>query len=242
MAADTWCGIIYPPDKTSVDLATITVFGMMCDPEEVPRIILNRQGVIPQMFPTGTFRQSMVLNRGLNMLKVERGRYFISFDPPGEAPAKGYVRRVIHEPVQEDCTHCHDFSVPGKVQWVAPVPELCLNCHDDPAKGLSHSHGALEEGCTVCHDPHVWEEGRTYKKDIPDLCYGCHDHVAKGRHVHEPAAEGDCLACHGAHGSNSEALLVVAGDALCLLCHDDPSAYMKTVHPAMEEGCLTCHE
>ena len=39
--------IIYPPNKTSVDLATISIIGIVPETGHLPRITLNRGGIIP---------------------------------------------------------------------------------------------------------------------------------------------------------------------------------------------------
>lgn len=239
--ADGNSRIIYPPNKTSVDLATITIFGVVPDADHLPRITLNRGGIIPRMNENGTFSQSLLLRRGINVIKIDRGRYYVSFVRPGQKPPKGYVPRTLHPPVEDDCTNCHDFPADSPDGLLSDGNELCLECHDDPASGVKFSHGALEEGCTACHDPHVWERGLVTRKALPVLCYECHDRES-GKHVHDPVQGGECDSCHDPHGADNRALLNLGGDALCLECHDDPIEGRGNVHPALEEGCSACHD
>jgi hypothetical protein len=89
------CDVIFPLNKTSVELGTTTVFGLSCESGYMPRMTLNRGGIIPQMFPNGTFRQSMVLKRGVNILKIDRQRIFIAFDPPGKKTTRGRYSTIF---------------------------------------------------------------------------------------------------------------------------------------------------
>lgn len=241
-AADGVSHVIYPPNKTSVDLATITIFGVVPDKKHIPRITLNRGGIIASIESNGVFVQSLLLKRGVNVLKVDGARYFISYDALGKKPREGYVRRSLHPPAQESCANCHDFTIEGGSSLLADGNELCLECHNDPSSKMKFPHKALEKGCISCHDPHLWEEGRPNKVAVPGLCYDCHDKKTGGKYAHKPFENNECGACHGVHGGNSPGLMISGRDEVCFTCHDDPTQSMKTVHPALEKGCAFCHD
>ena len=61
--------------------------------------------------------------------------------------------KLVHSPVDEDCTTCHIKKGDHKFAF-ENKEKLCLECHDDKMEGKV-VHEAMSSGeCTDCHDPH----------------------------------------------------------------------------------------
>ncbi|MCK5878796.1 MAG: cytochrome C [Holophagae bacterium] len=154
--------------------------------------------------------------------------------------------RVLHAPVEDDCTSCHEET--GKHKFAKPegsVKDACYACHDDKEAG-KHLHAALEmKDCLFCHNPHGGNSRaliRTGRMDT--LCYECHEKADKtGKYIHGPNVSGNCAICHEAHSSNTASLLVEPAEELCINCHTDKTFTEKGMHrhTPLEEGCTGCH-
>ena len=161
--------------------------------------------------------------------------------------------RYVHEPVEDDCSSCHDGDVeqhpeaPGKEFTLAdPLPDLCFGCHDEN-NTETFVHSPVKKGeCLSCHDPH----GSANKfflayNRIDSLCYQCHDRdMTSGSFLHKPVRQGKCTDCHNPHQSEAEALLQKPLPQLCFRCHSRVEKQFQAAirHQPFEEDCLNCHE
>lgn len=140
------------------------------------------------------------------------------------------MRRVVHRPVADNCTHCHNpHNSPYRLLLHAPPSELCTHCHVG-IKALVESatveHDAVIKGnsCINCHSVHVSPFEHLLADRQADVCLSCHgadslkDHDGKAltnldrlltdnAHKHEPVEKKDCSVCHNAHGSSYYRLL-----------------------------------
>jgi predicted CXXCH cytochrome family protein len=136
---------------------------------------------------------------------------------------------VIHKPMEEGCTQCHDpHSSAYRHVLKAPIEELCFSCHHDiegTVAAASTPHGALLTGerCGNCHDPHAAGGKFLLLDDLQKLCLNCHDKpqqaydgrvipdmrpvLTNRKFLHGPVKNGQCNACHKVHGSSIAKLL-----------------------------------
>ncbi|MEE8575612.1 MAG: cytochrome c3 family protein [candidate division Zixibacteria bacterium] len=148
-------------------------------------------------------------------------------------------RQHIHDPVEENCTNCHNPHADKSVyQLSAAVPELCFECHPDIlqySKG-THKHDPVDKGqCLKCHNVHASDNPRMFESPLMQLCFSCHEEkknlYENKEFLHGPFREGDCNACHNPHGSNSWRIL-----------HKD---FPQQFYAAYEEDtyaiCFQCH-
>ncbi len=247
--------LLYPKDGTAVSQATVTLLGAVDASGETPQIMLNGAPVTLAVKPGGIFSQAVRLQTGLNLFAVEGRTVRVDFLGTGQPLPIGFVERVLHAPVLEDCGNCHGLARPGDFSVQEKVQSLCLGCHDDPTLGKDGKrkavvHSPIADGgdCLSCHDPHVGDTKAMNIRPQPDLCYECHDKVTGKSHDHAPAAAGDCTSCHDPHAAPFAKLVRDKGRGLCLACHKDPTAdprqadrNMPFIHDALDEGCLSCH-
>ena len=163
--------------------------------------------------------------------------------------------KVIHPPVEDDCTSCHDVSVTKEgttVELSAPEPDLCIMCHDGmeaaAAGDLEAPHAPVADSCLNCHQPHAGDRDALLTLPKTELCAQCHDigDLAEA-HGGQITATVDCTSCHSAHGSANEKLLVASiqhapfADGMCEVCHRAPFAGRIRLRARGEKVCTACH-
>ena len=130
-------------------------------------------------------------------------------------------RKIIHDPVAEDCNNCHDpHSSETRFQLHKPVDKLCESCHREVSPDVYeaidtavYKHEPVAKGeCTKCHLPHGSEVSSLLKGKGIKLCGTCHeelaDEIAESKNLHGPVKTGACTECHNVHGSEFSRLLV----------------------------------
>ncbi len=140
------------------------------------------------------------------------------------------TRKLIHKPVTEDCSSCHNpHNSNFRLLLYKPPKTLCASCHLEVAKRLKDStfkHAPAVKGntCRNCHSPHASNVQHLLKGLPFDMCINCHGKDglkdSEGRELpnlasmlkenkqhHAPIAKKDCSACHSAHGDKYFRLL-----------------------------------
>ncbi|MBU0484584.1 MAG: hypothetical protein KKB30_08740 [Proteobacteria bacterium] len=175
-----------------------------------------------------------------------------------QAKKEEFNQEVIHAPVEEGCTDCHDphqsnmrFQLKAEGEAISA---LCFNCHEDGIFTKKHQHGPVGSGmCIACHQPHSSANASLLIAPTKDgqLCFECHeDRKAEFtmENIHAPVQE-DCNKCHDPHSSDAPYQLHEEGGKLCASCHEEatPEIYTaintaKVKHPPVDEGkCVACH-
>lgn len=163
--------------------------------------------------------------------------------------------KVIHAPVEDDCTSCHDVSVTKEgttVEFSAPEPDLCILCHDDmeaaAAGDLGGTHAPVVDSCLTCHNSHAGEQENLLRAPKTELCAECHDTTdLEEAHDGQFTKTVDCTSCHSAHGSANKKLLVASSqhapfaDGSCEACHRAPFAGRIRLRSRGEKVCVACH-
>lgn len=175
-----------------------------------------------------------------------------------QAKQKEFSQKVVHAPVEEGCTDCHDpHQSPMRFQLRAKgdtVSALCFKCHEKAIFTKSVQHGPVMEGdCIACHSPHASENAALLIAPAADgeVCFTCHEDRKEDftmKHIHAPAEE-DCNQCHDPHSSEAEFQLHEPAGKLCASCHEDmhPGVYEAKntathKHPPVDQGrCTDCH-
>jgi predicted CXXCH cytochrome family protein len=158
--------------------------------------------------------------------------------------------KVIHDPVVEDCSTCHqqfkkEHPKEGSKEFklVSNVPELCESCHDLAVNEGGIIHAPVKSGdCLGCHNPHGSKTAKLLKNDR--LCDSCHDLELSGKKIHGPVAGYMCSACHAPHQSKNKYLLIRDGLDLCVFCHTAKMDRegVQSVHEPFEKDCYQCHQ
>jgi predicted CXXCH cytochrome family protein len=181
------------------------------------------------------------------------------------ADKKADPGQLLHPPVGQDCSICHDpHSSPNKDHLRKSLSggktdNLCLKCHN---YGLNVSangsrHAALDMGCGACHVIHKkgaigTPEANLHLTASPRaLCVNCHnvkDESLVKAHQGQMFDTADCLSCHSIHQSDGPKLVQKFAhrpyaDKACDKCHQAPKdgkvVLTKTDSKAL---CLQCHE
>lgn len=157
---------------------------------------------------------------------------------------------VIHDPVSDDCTSCHESLTnkhpnPQKNDFRLSdsVPDLCYGCHD-ANNTASHIHAPVADGdCLSCHNVHSSNNDFLLAEEGGLVCAECHDLNQPGHKMHGPVAAAMCTACHSPHQSELASLLLRNDIDLCLFCHTNKKDVQDSpsVHEPFTEGCLDCH-
>ena len=153
--------------------------------------------------------------------------------------------KVLHGPVQDDCTTCHIKTGDHKFNF-AEDDMGCLQCHENQKDGRN-VHDTVENGeCQDCHDPHGGNDRSFIKTDRMDqLCFECHDsEMMNKKAIHGPMATGNCSMCHDPHSSDNSSLLKSSEERICIRCHTDKdySSEDLFMHTPLEGGCASCHD
>lgn len=110
---------------------------------------------------------------------------FQCHDDPGEG------KKLIHPPVEEDCTNCHNPHQGTQPRFLhKPLGDLCLSCHDqirEIIQSAKSKHDPVARGqCLTCHRPHASDHLTLFISDYPRnsytpysdkkfaLCFQCH--------------------------------------------------------------------
>ncbi len=176
-----------------------------------------------------------------------------------EAKRTEFSKKVVHPPVEEGCTDCHNpHQSPVKFQLNAgkgeSVSALCFNCHDETIFTKKVQHGPVGAGdCVACHNAHASDVEKLLIAPKADgaLCFQCHADRRDSfslKQVHAPVME-DCGLCHDPHSSDYKMQLVKPQNVLCKDCHVKKSprlfkqiASAKFKHQPVDEGrCAACH-
>ncbi|MCF6283923.1 MAG: cytochrome C [Candidatus Hydrogenedentes bacterium] len=159
---------------------------------------------------------------------------------------------IVHAPVLEDCTQCHDPHGSSQKMMLAfsDQKEMCFQCHDDSIMENEFKHGPASVGaCTICHAPHSSKEEKLLREPTRDLWALCHgdlmEEMESAVHLHEPLKEG-CTSCHNPHSGPGPRMLPGTTKEVCGQCHEDVVnvAINSTVRHgpmATEDACLHCH-
>ncbi|MDW7774427.1 MAG: cytochrome c3 family protein [Desulfobulbaceae bacterium] len=171
-----------------------------------------------------------------------------------------FNKKVVHAPVAEGCTVCHDphqsdkrFQLKGKENGKS-VSALCFNCHDETIFTKQFQHGPVGAGdCIACHNPHAADVEQLLigPKADGQICFQCHADRKDSfnlKEIHDPVKE-DCGLCHDPHSSEHKMQLLQAQTQLCRDCHMDQNpelfediASAKFKHVPVDEGqCASCH-
>ncbi|MCD4747964.1 MAG: cytochrome c3 family protein [Thermoanaerobaculales bacterium] len=163
--------------------------------------------------------------------------------------------KVVHAPVEDDCTSCHEVSVTKEgttVDLSAPEPDLCVMCHDGleaaAAGDLETAHAPVTDSCLTCHQAHAGEQEALLTMPKTELCAECHDTAdLKEAHGGQITKSINCTSCHSAHGSANEKLLMGSikhapfADGTCDVCHRAPFAGRIRLQARGEKVCISCH-
>jgi len=154
--------------------------------------------------------------------------------------------RVVHSPVEGDCTICHIQTGDHAFQAIeGGARDMCYQCHDDRESGSSVHAALMMEDCLYCHNPHGGDNrALTRSKQVSGICFDCHDEGEhKGDYIHGPNAAGNCSICHDSHSSDHAGLLIASADRLCVNCHMDKdySGDGSHMHTPLADGCTGCH-
>ncbi len=177
-----------------------------------------------------------------------------------QAKEEEFNKKVVHAPVEEGCSTCHDphqsakrFQLKGKGKGKS-VSALCFNCHDKTIFSRKFQHGPVGVGdCIACHNAHASdvEQLLIAPKSDGQVCFQCHADRRDSfnlKQVHAPVKE-DCGQCHDPHSSDYKMQLIKEQNALCKDCHQKKSpklfqdiANAKFKHAPVDEGrCASCH-
>ncbi len=198
--------------------------------------------------PHGSFREKQLARDDRTMCMVCH-----------EAKKEEFDKKVVHAPVEEGCSDCHDahqsplrFQLKG-TQGKA-VSSLCFNCHDETIFTKKFQHGPVGAGdCIACHNAHASnsEQLLIAEKANGEVCFQCHADRRDSfnlKQVHKPVKE-DCGKCHDPHSSDHKMQLHKPQNILCKECHEKESprlykdiAVAKFKHQPVDEGrCADCH-
>lgn len=176
-----------------------------------------------------------------------------------EAKAEEFKKKVVHPPVEEGCSTCHEphqsplkFQLRGKKGGA--VSSLCFNCHDQNIFSKKFQHGPVGAGdCIACHNAHASDIEKLLiaPKAEGEICFQCHADRRDSfnmKQVHAPVKE-DCGLCHDPHSSDHKMQLIKPQNVLCKECHEKKSpklfeqiASAKFKHAPVAEGrCADCH-
>lgn len=177
-----------------------------------------------------------------------------------QAKEEEFNKKVVHAPVEEGCSTCHDphqsdkrYQLLGKGKGKS-VSSLCFNCHDKTIFTKKVQHGPVAVGdCIACHNPHAAdvEQLLIAPKSDGQVCFQCHADRRDSfnlKQVHAPVKE-DCGLCHDPHSSNYKMQLIKEQNTLCKDCHLKKSpelfkqiANAKFKHAPVAAGeCAKCH-
>lgn len=162
---------------------------------------------------------------------------------------------LVHSPVAEDCTLCHELSAGDggtTVELAAAEPGLCLMCHDELEAAVSLEleapHMALEGSCLDCHEAHASAEASLKAASTAELCANCHDlDDLDGAHDGQLTPATDCASCHAPHGSDNPGMLTAQrqhapfADGSCSGCHRKPFGERLRLRARGERLCTACH-
>jgi len=163
---------------------------------------------------------------------------------------------VVHSPVKDGCTTCHQVTVeaagkstkhPGNLTITLSQngADLCYMCHEPKNKKKTVHAPIMGGDCTSCHNPHGSPNKAMMKEVMPKVCFSCHpESMVQHKVMHPPVAAGDCASCHDNHQSDYPNRLLQEGNALCFTCHPDKEDGIKTkktVHPPVKQSCTLCH-
>ncbi len=163
---------------------------------------------------------------------------------------------VVHSPVKDGCTTCHQVTVeavdkstkhPGNltITLTQSGADLCYMCHEPKNKKKTVHAPIMGGDCTSCHNPHGSPNKAMMKEVMPKVCFSCHpESMVQHKVMHAPVAAGDCASCHDNHQSDYPNRLLQEGNALCFTCHPDKEDGIKTkktVHPPVKQSCTLCH-
>lgn len=164
-------------------------------------------------------------------------------------------KAVVHPPVADDCTNCHDMTLGDEgttVELMEPEPQLCVFCHADKEAGLNAElktpHFPVTDSCLTCHDPHASDHPNVLVEPLVELCSICHD-LAPLQEVHgdQLTDATDCTACHQPHGSDNVRLLKASklhppfAEGSCEACHRQPFGARIRLRARGEKLCEACH-
>lgn len=177
-----------------------------------------------------------------------------------QAKEEEFKKKVVHAPVEEGCTECHDphqskkrFQLKGKGDGKS-VSTLCFNCHDQTIFAKKFQHGPVGAGdCIACHNPHAADVEKLLiaPKSDGQLCFQCHADRRDSfnlKEVHKPVKD-DCGLCHDPHSSDHKMQLHNEASELCKSCHvkKNPEIFKaaseaKFKHAPVSAGrCPDCH-
>jgi predicted CXXCH cytochrome family protein len=177
-----------------------------------------------------------------------------------QAKEEEFNKKVVHPPVEEGCTTCHDphqsakrFQLKGKGKGKS-VSSLCFNCHDETIFTKKVQHGPVAVGdCIACHNPHASdvEQLLIAPKADGQICFQCHADRRDSfnlKQVHPPVKE-NCGLCHDPHSSDHKMQLLKEAKTLCADCHKKKTPELfkdinnaKFKHAPVAEGrCPACH-
>ena len=162
---------------------------------------------------------------------------------------------VLHAPVEDDCTRCHELTVAEsgtEVHLIEAGTALCLSCHDGLAAAveadLASAHAPVADNCSTCHDPHASRHPPLLASPIAELCAGCHDAGdLEAAHRGQLTAGTDCCGCHDPHGSANPEMLLASelhapfSEGSCKGCHRPPFAERIRLRSRGEKLCVSCH-
>lgn len=198
--------------------------------------------------PHGSFRENQLARDDRDMCMICH-----------EAKREEFSKKVVHAPVEEGCSTCHDpHQSPVKFQLKAAkgksVSALCFKCHDANLFTKKFQHGPVGAGdCIACHNAHAADVEKLLiaSKAEGALCFQCHADRRDSfnlKQVHAPVKE-DCGQCHDPHSSDFKMQLIAPQNVLCKDCHAKKSpelfkeiAGAKFKHKPVDEGnCAGCH-
>lgn len=198
--------------------------------------------------PHGSFREKQLARDDRSMCLVCH-----------EGKAEEFNKKVVHAPVQDGCSTCHDahqsplrFQLKGKKGKA--VSSLCFNCHDQTIFTRKYQHGPVGVGdCIACHNAHATDTKKLLIADTAngEVCFQCHADRRDSfnlKQVHAPVKE-NCGKCHDPHSSDHKMQLHKSQNVLCRECHEKTSPQLfkeikeaKTKHAPVDEGrCADCH-
>lgn len=163
--------------------------------------------------------------------------------------------KVVHPPVELDCTTCHDVQIGDDRTRVALMdrePALCILCHDEleekVAAEVATPHFPVTDSCLTCHDPHSSDQKHVLVTPLQDLCGLCHD-FADLQEVHgdQLTDATDCASCHQPHGSDNDRMLLASqlhppfAEGSCEGCHRQPFGDRIRLRVRGEKLCEACH-
>lgn len=164
-------------------------------------------------------------------------------------------KAVVHPPVADDCTTCHEMTLGEEGTSVALIeaePALCVFCHDDKEKAVSGElaapHSPVTDSCLTCHDPHAGDNPQMLHEPVPQLCLDCHDlGDLEGIHGDQITEATQCVSCHQPHGSDNPSLLQASklhppfAEGSCEACHRQPFGERIRLRARGNKLCAACH-